>query len=229
MAKSSPTLHQPPRTARPDELAEENRRTEEALAEELAEEALRLRAPSGFILEPKSELALEAEAYQKSRNELVNGVTLLERSWAPTTPVEVVAAFQVMAEWVARVEEELDELQIGRVAELERRLALLEQRLDPDTDYRPAGLRYDGRLVSFDDEDREDPLAMLWANHHEPDGTRSAPKGGVMDEPLDDIKNGHLRPHTWAQMCDALSEIAKATYSVFEDVLEIQELRTKGS
>ena len=149
MAKSSPTLHQPPRTARPDELAEENRRTEEALAEELAE--------------------------------------------------------------------------------LERRLALLEQRLDPDTDYRPAGLRYDGRLVSFDDEDREDPLAMLWANHHEPDGTRSAPKGGVMDEPLDDIKNGHLRPHTWAQMCDALSEIAKATYSVFEDVLEIQELRTKGS
>jgi hypothetical protein len=110
-----------------------------------------------------------------------------------------------------------------RLSEAEARLARLERRLDPVADYRPAGLHYDGVIVSRDDEDVDDPLALLWANHHEADGTRSAPKGGVMHEPLDDLMNDHLRPQTWAQMCDCLSDIAGAVHMVLSGLMELED------
>lgn len=166
MAKSSPTLHQPARTATPEELDEENRRAEESRRTKTAEEHIA---------------------------DLERRLALLEEGPAV-------------------------------VADLEERFVALEERLDPDADYRPAGLKYDGALVS-NDHDEDNPLNMLWANHHEPDGTRSAPKGGVMDEPLDDIENGHLRPQTWAQMCDCLSEIARACHSVLSDLGELEDGR----
>jgi hypothetical protein len=192
MAKSTRTLHQPARTATPEELAEENRRIEEARAEELAEDALRERAPSGFILEPKSKLALEAEAYQESRSELVNAVTLIERSWAPIAPVELVAAFQVLAGWLERLDSQVDHL--------ENQLALLHRRLDPDNDWqRPNPI----------DSKQGDPLDWLFDAFHREDGSRIEPDPGNSEgHEFVDIMRGLIRPVTWSQLLDALRVVA---------------------
>jgi hypothetical protein len=100
------------------------------------------------------------------------------------------------------------------VADLEERVVLLEERLDPGADY--------GTSSGPEDDDAP-AMDMLWANYHEEDGTRRAPKRGVEHEPIDDIENGHLRPQTWAQLCDCLSEIARWVHSLVTDLGALED------
>jgi hypothetical protein len=101
------------------------------------------------------------------------------------------------------------------IAELERRLALLERRLDPAADY--------DRSTSDPEDDDAPALDALWSLFHQEDGTRRAPRRGVEHEPLDDIENGHLRPQTWGQLCDCLSAVAGWVHSLLTDLGALED------
>ena len=156
MAKASSTLHQPARTAT----------TEPGL------ETPRLaKLPSE--LEPDPKFAAEVDALRDIEDLFAH---LVERRWVPSTPAELsfavwnVTAFLEdlnsgalgMPAWLC---DELNERD-SRIAGLERRLALLEQRLDPDADWERPNPRTGTDMGPLDD---------LFDEFHHDDGSRIEP------------------------------------------------------
>ena len=87
------------------------------------------------------------------------------------------------------------------IEELEARLALLEQRLDPDADWeRPAR----------PSESEGDPLDDLFDEFHREDGSRIEPDPDDSEgDAFVDIMKGVIRPVTWSQLVDALLVVAR--------------------
>lgn len=190
------TRREPARTATPEELAEENRRAEEA------------RLPK-----PDAEALAAFRSLLAARGDTELLLAIKNGEWLPTQPHEVAAALVVLLD---DSEEDCATLEA-----LRKRVKALEQRLDPDADYRPAKLRFKGPGVVEGAEG--DPFALLWANSHNPDGTHLPPEGEVDGEPMEDLARGHLRPRTWAELCDVLQVVGKATGTNLSDIMDLQD------
>jgi hypothetical protein len=120
----------------PSELDEENRRTEEARAAAVPPVVeIRPKDPNT----PVVPLAIEAEELRRLQGDKADLVTIGDRSWAPSSPVEVVAALQMLAEEAC-----VHALDIGELAEftgiegepgmtLAARLEVLERLIYGDT------------------------------------------------------------------------------------------------
>jgi len=106
MANRTATRREPARTATPEELAEESRRVQEARAGRPPLVEMRPEDPST----PVVPLALEAEELRRTQGEKADLVTISERSWAPSSPVEVLATLQMLAEQVCVHVSEIDDL-----------------------------------------------------------------------------------------------------------------------
>jgi hypothetical protein len=111
VSKATPTRREAPRTATPEEPADERRRADEARSA-IPPEVLELRAAVDAVL---------ADGRIEDR--------LLNQGWMPTTPAEVVAVFDDHA---ASLESAHDEIEL-----LEARLALLEGRMTASPEWSP--------------------------------------------------------------------------------------------
>jgi hypothetical protein len=98
----------------------------------------------------------------------------------------------------------------AQLADLERRLALLEQRLDPDADWERSTTGDGNEMVALD---------WLFDEFHRGNGSRVKPAPDDFEgEPFVDIMKGYIRPVTWSQLLDALRVVALDHENVVEKI-----------
>ena len=94
----------------------------------------------------------------------------------------------------------------ARIQEIERRLAPLEARLDPDVAGNPPPADWRGGI---DLPDEAVALFGLWDETHDETGRRRVNKRYHAEGmPVPDLQHGFLQPRTWAQVVDCLVGIA---------------------